>query len=62
MTASSQALGSFGHDGAHDTSSWADPKSGLVHVFMIPRDKIPNYPDNSPMRCAYEAALAAATK
>lgn len=54
------APGSFGHGGAHGTQSWADPKSGLVHVFMIQRAGIPNNPDNSPMRRAYEAALAAA--
>ena len=52
--------GSFGHGGAFGTQSWADPKSGLVHIFMIQRDKIPNNPDNSQMRRAYEAALAAA--
>jgi CubicO group peptidase (beta-lactamase class C family) len=54
------APGSFGHGGAYGTQSWADPKSGLIHVFMIQRDKIPNNPDNSPMRRAYEAALTAA--
>ena len=54
------APGSFGHGGAHGTQSWADPKSGLVHVFMIQRAGIPNNPDNSPMHRAYEAALAAA--
>ena len=54
------AAGSFGHGGAFGTQSWADPRSGLIHVFMIQRDKIPNNPDNSPMRRAYEAALAAA--
>jgi len=54
------APGSFGHGGAHGTQSWADPKSGLVHVFMIQRAGIPGNPDNSPMRRAYEAAVAAA--
>ena len=52
--------GSFGHGGAHGTQSWADPTRGLVYVFMIQRDKIPNNPDNSPMRRAYEAVVAAA--
>jgi CubicO group peptidase (beta-lactamase class C family) len=54
------APGSFGHGGAHGTQSWADPKSGLIHVFLIQRAGIPNNPDNSPMRRAYEAAIAAA--
>ena len=56
------APGSFGHGGAHGTQSWADPQSGLVHVFMIQRAGIPNNPDNSPMRRAYEAVVAAAAK
>ena len=29
--------GSFGHGGAYGTNSWADPKSGLIHIFMIQR-------------------------
>ena len=52
--------GTFGHGGAHGTHSWADPARGLVYVFMIQRDKIPNNPDNSPMRRAYQAAVEAA--
>ena len=52
--------GTFGHGGAFGTQSWADPKRGLVYVFMIERDKIPNNPDNSPMRRAYQAAVEAA--
>ena len=52
--------GTFGHGGAYGTQSWADPVRGLVYVFMIQRDKIPNNPDNSPMRRAYQAAVAAA--
>lgn len=52
--------GSFGHGGAFGTQSWADPKSGLIYVFMIQRDRIPNNPDNSPMRRAYQDALTAA--
>lgn len=51
--------GSFGHGGAYGTQSWADPTRGLVYVFMIQRDKIPNNPDNSPMRRAYQDAIAA---
>jgi len=54
------APGSFGHGGAHGTQSWANPKSGLVHVFLIQRAGIPNNPDNSPMHRAYETAVAAA--
>jgi CubicO group peptidase (beta-lactamase class C family) len=52
--------GTFGHGGAHGTQSWADPVRGLVYVFMIQRDRIPNNPDNSPMRRAYQAAVEAA--
>ena len=54
--------GTFGHGGAFGTQSWADPATGLVYVFMIQRDKIPNNPDNSPMRRAYQDAVAAAIK
>lgn len=52
--------GSFGHGGAFGTQSWADPTKGLIYVFMIQRDKIPNNPDNSPFRRAYQDALTAA--
>jgi CubicO group peptidase (beta-lactamase class C family) len=52
--------GTFGHGGAFGTQSWADPTRGLVYVFMIQRDKIPNNPDNSPMRQAYQRAVEAA--
>jgi CubicO group peptidase (beta-lactamase class C family) len=52
--------GTFGHGGAFGTQSWADPTRGLVYVFMIQRDKIPNNPDNSPMRRAYQTAVEAA--
>ncbi|MEO5961392.1 MAG: serine hydrolase domain-containing protein [Opitutaceae bacterium] len=52
--------GTFGHGGAHGTQSWADPVRGLVYVFMIQRDRIPNNPDNSPMRRAYQTAVEAA--
>ena len=52
--------GSFGHGGAHGTNSWADPTRGLVYVFMIQRDALKPNPDNSPMRRAYQDAVAAA--
>ncbi len=54
--------GTFGHGGAFGTQSWADPTRGLVYVFLIQRDKIPNNPDNSPMRRAYQEAVEAALK
>lgn len=54
--------GTFGHGGAFGTQSWADPQRGLVYVFLIQRDKIPNNPDNSPMRRAYQTAVEAALK
>jgi CubicO group peptidase (beta-lactamase class C family) len=50
--------GTFGHGGAFGTQSWADPRTGLIYVFMIQRDKIPGNPDNSPMRRAYQDAVA----
>ena len=53
------SAGSFGHGGAFGTQSWADPTRGLVYVFMIQRDKIPNNPDNSPFRRAYQDAVTA---
>ncbi len=56
------SVGTFGHGGAFGTQSWADPVRGLVYVFMIQRDKIPNNPDNSPMRRAYQTAVEAALK
>jgi CubicO group peptidase (beta-lactamase class C family) len=52
--------GTFGHGGAFGTQSWADPKTGLVYVFMIQRDKMKMNPDNSDMRRAYQDAVAAA--
>jgi CubicO group peptidase (beta-lactamase class C family) len=52
--------GTFGHGGAHGTSSWADPKTGLIYVFMIQRDKLLPTPDDSTMRRAYQKAAAAA--
>jgi CubicO group peptidase (beta-lactamase class C family) len=53
--------GTFGHGGAFGTQSWDDPTRGIVYVFMIQRDKmkVPN-PDNSPMRRAYQDAVAEA--
>jgi CubicO group peptidase (beta-lactamase class C family) len=50
--------GTFGHGGAFGTQSWADPRTGLIYVFMIQRDKIPGNPDNSPMRRAYQDVVA----
>lgn len=52
--------GTFGHGGAHGTNSWADPMTGLVYVFMIQREALRPNPDNSPMRRAYQDAIAAA--
>jgi CubicO group peptidase (beta-lactamase class C family) len=51
--------GTFGHGGAFGTQSWADPKTGLITIFMIQRDKMGN-PDNSPMRRAFQQAVATA--
>jgi CubicO group peptidase (beta-lactamase class C family) len=51
------APGSFGHGGAYGTNSWADPKTGIIHIFMISRARVGN-PDNSPMRQAYEKVVA----
>ncbi|HKB91574.1 MAG TPA: hypothetical protein VKC60_13735, partial [Opitutaceae bacterium] len=51
--------GTFGHGGAHGTGSWADPKRGIVYVLMIQRAGLSN-PDNSPVRKAYQDAVAEA--
>jgi CubicO group peptidase (beta-lactamase class C family) len=51
--------GTFGHGGAFGTGSWADPKTGTIHIFMIQRAGISGNPDNSAMRRAYEAGVAA---
>ena len=56
---STLSRGSFGHGGAHGNHGWADPTRGLVYVFMIQRGDLRN-PDNSPMRRAYQDAVAAA--
>lgn len=55
---SGYTAGSFGHGGAFGTSSWVDPGTGLIHIFMIQRNAIPAGPDNSPMRQAYERVVA----
>jgi CubicO group peptidase (beta-lactamase class C family) len=52
--------GTFGHGGAHGTHGWADPKRGIVYVFMIQRGDLRPNPDDSPMRRAYQDAVAAA--
>jgi CubicO group peptidase (beta-lactamase class C family) len=52
--------GSFGHGGAHGTHGWADPKRGIVYVLMIQRGDLRPNPDDSPMRRAYQDAVAAA--
>jgi CubicO group peptidase (beta-lactamase class C family) len=54
--------GTFGHGGAHGTQAWADPSTGLVHVFMIQRDKLSPNPDDSPMRRAFQDAVAASIR
>jgi CubicO group peptidase (beta-lactamase class C family) len=51
---------SFGHGGAFGTQSWADPMRGIIYVLMISRDKLQPTPDDSPMRRAYQKAVAAA--
>jgi len=52
--------GSFGHGGAFGTQSWTDPTRGLIYIMMIERDKIPNTPDDSTMRRAYQKAVETA--
>jgi len=52
---------SFGHGGAFGTSSWADPKSGLIYIMMLELDKqAQGNPDNSPMRIEFQKAAVAA--
>jgi CubicO group peptidase (beta-lactamase class C family) len=50
--------GSYGHGGAFGTSSWVDPTKGIITIQMLQRDKMGN-PDNSPMRIAFQLAVAA---
>ncbi len=52
--------GTFGHGGAFGTQSWADPTRGIIYVMMINRDKLQPTPDDSPMRRAYQKAVATA--
>jgi CubicO group peptidase (beta-lactamase class C family) len=52
--------GTFGHGGAYGTNSWADPSRDLIYIFMIQRQALRPNPDNSPMRQAYQTAVAAA--
>jgi CubicO group peptidase (beta-lactamase class C family) len=56
------SAGTFGHGGAFGTQSWADPSSGLIYVMLIQRDKLPGGADESPMRRAYQEAVAGALK
>lgn len=53
------APGSYGHGGAFGTSSWADPKRGMVYVLMLERAGLPS-PDSSAMRIAFMQAATAA--
>jgi CubicO group peptidase (beta-lactamase class C family) len=50
--------GTFGHGGAFGTSSWVDPTRGVITILMLQRDHMGN-PDNSPMRIAFQRAVAA---
>ena len=54
--------GTFGHGGAHGTNAWADSTTGIIHVFMIQRDKLMPNPDDSYMRRAYQDAVADAIR
>jgi CubicO group peptidase (beta-lactamase class C family) len=50
----------FGHGGAHGTSSWVDPSTGIIYVFMIQRGRLRPNPDNSSMLIAFQNAAAKA--
>jgi CubicO group peptidase (beta-lactamase class C family) len=52
--------GTFGHGGAHGTSSWVDPSTGIIYVFMIQRGRLRPNPDNSSMLIAFQNAAAKA--
>ncbi len=56
---SDMGIGSFGHGGAFGTQSWADPKNGVIYVFLTQRRSIPGNPDNFEPRRAYQHAVAA---
>jgi CubicO group peptidase (beta-lactamase class C family) len=51
--------GSYGHGGAHGTSSWVDPAKGAVYVIMLQRASLRN-PDNSDMRRVFQETADAA--
>lgn len=51
--------GSYGHGGAHGTSSWVDPAKGAVYVIMLQRASLRN-PDNSDMHRVFQETANAA--
>jgi CubicO group peptidase (beta-lactamase class C family) len=51
--------GSYGHGGAHGTSSWVDPAKGAVYVIMLQRASLRN-PDNSDMHRVFQETADAA--
>lgn len=50
--------GTFGHGGAYGTQSWADPVNQTIYILMIQRRGLKNG-DNSPIRMAFQTAVAA---
>jgi CubicO group peptidase (beta-lactamase class C family) len=47
--------GSYGHGGAHGTSSWVDPAKGAIYVIMLQRAGLRN-PDDSDMHRVFQEA------
>ena len=45
--------GTYGHMGIFGTNSWADPKRGLIYVFLMERGNSADY-TNSPMRIRFQ--------
>lgn len=53
------APNSYGHGGAHGTSSWNDPAKGAVYIIMLQRKGL-NNPDNSDMHRVFQEVANAA--
>jgi len=51
--------GSYGHGGAHGTSSWVDPTKGAIYVIMLQRAGLRN-PDNSDMHRVFQEIASSA--
>jgi CubicO group peptidase (beta-lactamase class C family) len=53
------SAGTYGHMGIFGTNSWADPKRGIIYVFLMERGNSDDY-TNSPMRVQFQTLAAKA--